>query len=685
MIYALITLFLLIGIVYQRDRQSVQLPGQSFLRKYRQILLLAGLVVVPLLVMNAFFPDPRTLSLSEQLEEAKKNDSREDLLEAYEKNLQVYPDSIPLYFDYMDVRQRGLQTCAVIDFSEFTDDPELTGICHEYHMIQCRESDEELHAVGSHDFDPDKTRFANYVRGLRAIQFGRYDIAESYFRKEIKLNPSFDRAYVVLYHLYRDHNSSKLEEFLRSDKMTAHLPHAELQYAYFQSGHYLPYIRQILIAQYSRIPVLAFLAGLVISIVWLIYLRSLDIYRMEKWVDIISVFIGGVFLAGFCLPFYHYAHYVLHFSITGDSLNDFLYCTVVIGGSEETVKMLPWVIFALATRKLREPYDYLLYASVSALGFAFAENWMYLDNPHNIAGRFIMSTVGHMFDASLLAYSVILARYKFKKIIWKVITPIAGFALACLSHGFYDFWLISPATKGLTVITIVFLVLSIHVWFFFKNNAMNHSQYYHPRPFRVDFQLSLFTFGVIGILMLEYVLVSMDFGAKWANHNLRSDTWAVGAFLLYMTFNLKQIQPVRGVWRRYSLPGFTHLKSILFELPDSGERIAEKQSAVGLSLRLFAPKTNPYIGALLPVSGVCERRIHVNGDPEWYVFRLNRPLGYPGFNNERVILRPKQEDQVLHNDKIEIYLMLIPVHLQPGDHVRITDLRYAGRVYSRPI
>lgn len=684
MFIALISIFVLIGVIYTRDARAKAKAGTSFWRLYRPILFLAALGVIPFVIMNLLHSEGRRLSPAEVLEQALEEGTRREIIDAYKLNLERYPDSLPLYFGYADQRESSNdQTCAVIDWSEFTKNEEIIGISHEYHMAICPSSEEELYGLGEHNFNLNKTPYANYVRGLHAGQTGDAQKAVQYFQREIRLNPEFDATYIELYRLIEHYFPEHYHTFLLNEEMRQHLPSGLLQFGYFKEGYYGQYLSEIFKQHYLDIHPMAFLAGLLISIIWLLYLRSLDIFRKERWLDILIVFLGGIFFTLFCIPIYHYAHYELSMGINGEALNDFLYCTLVIGGSEETVKMLPWVIFALASRRLKEPYDYLLYASVAALGFAFAENWMYLENPNNIVGRSIMSTVAHMFFACILAYSIVLARYKFKQLVWKIVTPLIGFALACLAHGFYDFWLISPSTRGLYFITTLFFILSIHVWFHLKNNAINHSQYYQNRPFNVQSQLNIFMFGMIGVLMFEYVLTSYEYGAEWSNYNLQSDALLIGAFLLYMTFNLKLIQPIKGVWNTYKFPRFKGLRNTLFSLPRSSSKASEEDST-GLELRLFTTKTNPHIGHLLPISGRCQRKITLSGHT-WYVFQLNTDLGSANFRQDVVVIRPKTNATSLREDKIEIHLLLVPLSVILMDGIEVRQLRYPGRVFSRPI
>lgn len=687
MLYALFTILIVVGIAYRREMIQLKDANKSFFYRNRKFFILIGMSAIPVIFVNIYYKEGHQVSPKEFLEEAMESGSRRDVLDAYEWNLRIYPDSVPLYLGYIDAYiEPEYYRCERIDFRSFTTDPELLGICTEYQEAFCDSLEGEVHYMDVHDFDLLATPYINYVRGIKADKAAQLDQAEHYFRQEILVNSGYDKSYMKLYELYSKTNSPKLDLFLLNAKNAEHLPNRLLNYEYFRMGSYGKYLYTIFTERYLNIRFIAFFSGLIISFVWLIYLRSMDIFNKERWVDLITVFIGGIFLTHFCLPIYDYASYVLHWSINGDFVNDFMYCTVVIGGAEETVKLIPWVVFALVTKKMKEPFDYILYASVSALGFAFAENWMYLEYSGNIVIRFMMSTVGHMFFASILAYSVILARYKFKKRFWKIITPIIGFLLACYAHGFYDFWLISPSTRGLSIITTGFFILSIHIWFFLKKNAMNHSRFYKPRSFNVSYQLNLFMFAVVGILVLEYTLVSVNFGTTWSNSSLRNSAWMICAFLLYMTSILTNFQPVQGVWLNYKLPKIPGFFSRMFSIPKEQEEELMEKNLIGLPLRMFTPKTNPYIGKLLPISGTCEQQLTISGNPNWYLVKLNKKLGYPKHDQEYVLVKSKSIQKSLEDDKIEIYFMLIPEGVDlHSTNLQVGDLRYTGKVYSRPI
>jgi len=107
---------------------------------------------------------------------------------------------------------------------------------------------------------------------------------------------------------------------------------------------------------------------------------------------------------------------------------------------EEIAKIIPVLIIIKITKSINEPIDYLIYASVSALGFAFLENinyiYEYKDAHANIVGvRSFMPTIMHVCTTSIIGASI----YKFQKEN-KYKFLIIGFGSAILAHTIYNLY-----------------------------------------------------------------------------------------------------------------------------------------------------------------------------------------------------------------------------------------------------
>ena len=687
MIYPIILVLILIAFTYRKEVISKPIAGKPIWYPYRKLIALLLITIVPIVLANTFIPERLLTTPQERIDAAKENGDQYQVSIAYKDLCAQYPDSVSLQFDCIDIladyRQYDYEDL-MHTVTKINPGPETKILAKAYIQLKVEvfeRNDTLLESI------PDNYPFVNYLKTLEGLQNSSLSMqeCEQLLRREIKLNPTDKRAYRLLFSIYTSSGATQKKDALLRDPQAMPFFSDQLKNDYyFSHGHWGLYFQNIIESRILSVSWLTFLAALLVSFVWIIFLRSMDVFNREKWQPIVIVFIGGALFTHLCLAFYDAAELYFHFTINGEALNDFMYCFTVIGGGEELVKLLPWLLFALFSKRMKEPYDYLFYASISALGFAFAENLMYLEDTGNIVGRTIMSSVGHMFFASIVAYAFILAKYRYKQRIWKILTPILGFIAAALAHGFYDFWLISDAVSDFSFVTTLFFILSLHVWFFFKNNALNNSGFFSgSNAYNANFQQDLLTFSLLAILMVEYIMVSWKYGADDGNNRIRSSVILVFMFLIYVSVMLQRFDLKKGVWNkwRFRMPAFS--RSIFGMSSDDDE---DDQDFIGLKLRLFAPKSNPYIGDKLPKSGVCVQKIEVNGQGGWYVFQLNSPINYNNYVSTHIILKNKYPNRTLSDPKIEIYFLFIPdIHLLESENLNVKQLRYAGRAYSMPI
>lgn len=222
---------------------------------------------------------------------------------------------------------------------------------------------------------------------------------------------------------------------------------------------------------------LGILVAFSISVIWMIYLRKVDIFEPERWIHILIVFVMGSITTFAVFPISRFIK-SLGFSLNGQLVNDFIYCIVGIGMVEELVKMIPFLIIIQFKKIVNEPFDFILNAAVSALGFAFIENSLYIKKSgfYAINGRALLSTVAHMTFSSVIGYSFLIASCRRPgKHCYYI---LGGFLLASLMHGLYDFWLINPIAKKLNGLSLIFFILTTHFWFTLKNKAIKASFFY---------------------------------------------------------------------------------------------------------------------------------------------------------------------------------------------------------------
>lgn len=299
------------------------------------------------------------------------------------------------------------------------------------------------------------------------------------------------------------------------------------------------------IATWSNLIGIAFAFS--ISAIWVIYVRKLDIYEQEKWLPILLVFALSCATIWLVFPISDFIN-SRGFVLNGEPVNDFLYCFISIGMVEEFVKLLPVVIILLNKKVINEAYDYLFYASVSALGFAFIENTLYINNSelYSVIARMLVASVAHMTFTTTIFYGVLLSKYKFKRIS-NPLVYVGFFLLASLSHGFYDFWLINHWATQYQGITMLFFLVTVHIWFTMLNNGLNISSFYNRSiPLRVDRLKAYLVYSLLIIFMLAYLTMGFIHGKIAANQFFWANIISFGYFFIYIIYSQNRFKIVRG-------------------------------------------------------------------------------------------------------------------------------------------
>ncbi len=285
------------------------------------------------------------------------------------------------------------------------------------------------------------------------------------------------------------------------------------------------------------------LTSLGISLTWAVYLWKLDVFEPEKWYHLLLVFMSGCATTFLVFPIAGFINQQLGFQLNDGLINDFLYCTIGIGMVEEFVKILPFLILLRFKNIVNEPYDFLLYACISALGFAFIENTLYIQKTsfYAVNGRALMSTVAHMTFSAVIGYSFMIASHRKPGKGWYYI--LGGFLLASLMHGFYDFWLINPVARQLSGLSYLFLILTIHYWFTLKNKAISASYFFDRKIRWVNDRLRyyLLTWLVV-ILSISALLIGVFHGANKAQTYFSGQIYAYGFLIYYLGLSFSRFK-----------------------------------------------------------------------------------------------------------------------------------------------
>lgn len=137
------------------------------------------------------------------------------------------------------------------------------------------------------------------------------------------------------------------------------------------------------------------------------------------------------------------------------------YALLAIGPIEELAKLLPFVIVVLRFKAFDEPLDGIIYASFIGLGYAAAENLLYLEFLTTLesAARGFAAPVVHILFASIWAHWITRARLGALPIGPAL---ISGYFLSAFLHGVYDFLVMLNPVFALPIAAT--LIIAIWIW-----------------------------------------------------------------------------------------------------------------------------------------------------------------------------------------------------------------------------
>lgn len=500
--------------------------------------------------------------------------------------------------------------------------------------------------------------------------------AISYYHKEIDNNGNVEGAY---------YNLSRLLYYMGDwDTLTALLqnPDAE-KYAsppikkiiYFENFQPLKYAKATFGHIFERFNIWGALAALLITGSWIMYLRKVDVFEPEKWIHIIITFCLGMVFSFIVEPLTDINVFFFNFNLNGGFIHDFFYCVIGIGVVEELAKIIPFLLVLKYTKAINEPYDYILYASISALGFAFVENLIYFekDSLQIIHGRALTAVILHMFLSSIIAYGIMLNKYKRRKN--PFVNFVIFFLIAAIAHGFYDFWLINETASQFSMISMIFLVFSFTLWNTFKNNALNHSEFFDKnKAGNLNKLEDYLVYSLVGIFLFEYIAMAINYSTEVANERFYSSAVS-GAFLVFF------ISTYLGKFRVYK--GYWH------------PLIRRKKDLINLNFDAVAGKvielkrftSNNATTKFLPNKGIVSLRISVSNEPDWYVIELDSPVLDTKCIPNQVLIRTKDKKKYLEGKKfkfIAFYLIPKDLDLEHGNLQR-KDLIFCGWAKAKVI
>ena len=280
--------------------------------------------------------------------------------------------------------------------------------------------------------------YLNNSEGRARLGLGMTAQAESLFRVEVRLGYNVAGAVHNLADLAVAQGDWKALRTLLADRRTAaYVPPATYRLLLLHQGRLLEYLPAFLATYRMPFTWPHVLIALFCGLIWFLLIRWWDLFEKEPlWLCVLTV-VGGFVVANGVYAVNDAVSLVASVGPTGQAVHDYLYYFAAVGIVEETLKLVPVALVFLLTRHIDEPLDWLIYACLSALGFALSENYenLSLRGLHVGISRVFFTTPFHLTLSGLAAMSIPEARFRGQ-------SPVRGLIIAlpivAAVHGTFD-------------------------------------------------------------------------------------------------------------------------------------------------------------------------------------------------------------------------------------------------------
>ncbi len=216
--------------------------------------------------------------------------------------------------------------------------------------------------------------------------------------------------------------------------------------------------------------------GILQAVVYLLFVRAIDLYEREELKYVIPVFLWGFTVAAVVSLFFNTLFLLTLSSAVSVQLADFFTAILVAPVVEECIKGLALLIaFAVASMvSLRRGgiefsgvMDGIVYGSAVGFGFSIAEDLVYLAQfgEEIFVARRILGGFGHAAFTSLTGIGIGLIPWV-RSWTLKVLLPLLGLAGAILLHATFNFTaMISlPMAYAMQLFVLLAYALLIVIW-----------------------------------------------------------------------------------------------------------------------------------------------------------------------------------------------------------------------------
>ncbi|MEO9534240.1 MAG: PrsW family intramembrane metalloprotease [Crocinitomicaceae bacterium] len=670
--------------------------NKSFLIKTGiRVLILSAIVIVPFQFMNSDFGK----SIHESYRKNYTTSTTYVLSDS--SNYEAQLIEVILFKQFIESRTRHINR----PVSDFINEPHSQDIINKYAGFKLSE-DSTIHDIGylftafhyvnleldfrlvdnelSEIYDTN-IPYYHYVKGTNQLNrhsWNSLSSSESHLLKSIELNECVSDSYENLSYLYYYfHEHEKLNALIDNPETTNYIPEWPKRIRYFKENNWIDYWKVRLKAEFDYWHIMSVSSALVLLLLWLHYLRKLDIYEPEKKRYLILTFFISIVSMQLLYPMHDVLWNVFDYHRPLRPISDLWYCVISIGMIEEMVKIIPVLIMLRFTKQINEPFDYILYAAVSALGFAFIENIGYIgENISNVSIRGIYCCVAHMAFSATIGYGLMLAKYRGYN---KYLMFTIFFVLASFLHGFYDFWIMDWwATQYNWMSDLIFL-FCIYLFGYFVNNTLNNTTFYNKEVLLERAKLRFLVIAIcITIIMTGFVALCVYYPIEYVKMTLFGNFVRFNFYICFLAITMGSMKIIKGYVSPIPLPLNNLFKSKRKMLDLSGRQLQLSTSAK------FKIETEHLSNAsLLNQEALLKERTTVNDNLNAYTLELTEAIDAEGYESNLLLAIPHWDKGNFMSRKktlTNVYLIKEGFNLdQP--FLSEDDFTYVGKIFTTPI
>lgn len=390
----------------------------------------------------------------------------------------------------------------------------------------------------------------SFVNYLYSLCVDNDSLRIELLKKDVRIEPRAETAEALARVYARAGWTLGMQELVDSDRTTGLVPpYLKMQYA-FETARFGAFFVYSIESIFRNSSALSIGGTCFILLLWFCFLYAIDVFEREKTKFILFALFGGMLMVVLAHYLYALFHHCVDYHTNDSVIGDLFYTVLVIGGIEEFVKLVPLLLLLKYTKEVNEPIDYIVFAGLSALGFSVIEDIMYF-NSHTVAtiyGRAIFTSVSHIADTAIVAYALVVARFRDQK--HGFLQVLKGFLIACTVHGLYDFFIIN---EQVSIRAVPFIILLVEVWWLVHaiNNCLNNSPFYsHKIMVDVPMLAVAVSGGLLLLISFVFLHIAIFMSEEYAMMRYFYALMYYFYPLFFFNICIKKIDVFPGHWQK---------------------------------------------------------------------------------------------------------------------------------------